>query len=105
MHVRAQIGSEYFHPINGASAAKYERRRVFRGGAGSPLYGVKCQRTFVAVQSVSIWSVKNERAKIVKKFLTYSSLYLVLTLDCDRNNFLFCNLLFIVIICSSIFHR
>lgn len=24
-YVRAQIGCEYFHPINGASAAKYKR--------------------------------------------------------------------------------
>lgn len=27
-YVRAQIGCEYFHPINGASATKYERKVV-----------------------------------------------------------------------------
>jgi len=46
-YVRAQIGREYFHPINGAPAAKYERTprvaRISRRRRVS-FHGVKCQR-------------------------------------------------------------
>lgn len=61
-YVRAQIGCEYFHPINGASAAKYKRTLRISRRRRAALW-LKCQRLrcllCCGVQRVGRQSVKS----------------------------------------------
>lgn len=86
VYIRAQIGCEYFHPINGALAAKYERMPcvAFQGDAGSSSMALNVSGggSFFVVANSVMWSVKNVLEKREKNRAFY------LYFSCEKNHFL-----------------